>query len=98
MWCLKGMAVLDFYEAICDSKKSNNTLESKLRLGDKLNIRELSTLNSLCFSQVKVEMRTVFVPLVQLVEPSAHNRVVQGSRPWWNTIKTHTAIFIEIVC
>lgn len=36
-------------------------------------------------------MRTVFVPLVQLVEPSAHNRVVQGSRPWWNTINGSVA-------
>lgn len=61
------MTVLDFYEAICDSKKSNNTLESKLGLGDKSNIRELSTLNSLCFSQVKVEMRTVFASAAQMV-------------------------------
>ena len=29
---LKGMAVLEFYEAICDSKKSNNTLESKFEV------------------------------------------------------------------
>ena len=29
---LKGMAVLDFYEVMCDSKKSNNTLESRIKV------------------------------------------------------------------
>ena len=63
----KRNGCLGFIKRCATQRRATTLWRVGLRLGDKLNIRELSTPNSLCFSQVKVEMRTAFASAAQLV-------------------------------